>query len=396
MNKKHFFLSIFLIIVFLFSSAGLCFAEEDLLSGLNDLDLSDFTIGKIFVPAQSDYASDYLALQLLALSCGTTDAVTEQLFQSAGIEILEQTHYDRTADNVSDTCAFTIGEGEVLQNLMFSKKAIFVSIRGSVREDLYSDFDFCPSHNDKTLFSENFLFCAEDVFLSLKKYLDPEEDPIIIICGYGRGAGCANLLGVLVNEYVSPDRVYVYTYACPATIREDSGLPAYENIFNYINPCDLFTKMPFSQWGFVRAGIDVILEEKDPELAEQEDSYTETWSRIAPTVRSYYEDKHSLTDPGLDEDGLSLFEITLLIYYMLLSLDPDDISLDSDGISLPEQFSEYLGSETGFLSEDSDLYPISGFISDLTGQDQEQSYTMILQHLPNIYLQLIEERLMTE
>ncbi|MBR3401092.1 MAG: lipase family protein [Parasporobacterium sp.] len=355
-------------------------------------DVSEISIGQLLVPEPSSLRSDYLALQLLALNCGYTAEDTRTLYSSAGLNVLSQSHYDKDDTDPSHTCAFTIGEGIVRQNLLFTKKAIVVTIRGTASGEWYSNFDFCPSHSDDAVFSENFLFCAEDVFLTLKDYLDREDDPLVLITGYSRGAACADLLGLLTNEYLGPDRVHVYAFACPAVVKKDADLPSCPNIFNYVNPCDMVPRLPLSQWGFGRIGQDILLKCADENLRDTLDRYSETLYQAAPSIHSYYNDRHSLTGPGLSENGITSFESMLMLCRHLISASPDllsdnkDIDMDTDA-DLSAAFDAL---------ENSDLYPLAQIGNEMSSDGFVLGRTILHQHLPDIYAELIRILLLEE
>ena len=390
---KKSFLTIIVILLLSITNTALfcCFpagaAPSDLLP-----DVSEISIGQLLVPEPSSLRSDYLALQLLALNCGYTAEDTQTLYRAAGLNVLSQSHYDKEETDPSHTCAFTIGEGIVRQNVLFTKKALVVTIRGTASGEWYSNFDFCPSHSDEAVFAENFLFCAEDVFLTLKDYLDKEEDPMVLITGYSRGAACAALLGLLTNEYLGPDRVHIYAFACPAVVRRDAEFPACSNIFNYINPCDMVPRLPLSQWGFVRIGQDIVLKCADENLKETLDRYSETLYKAAPSIRSYYNDRHSLTDSGLSEDGITSFESMLILCRYLVPAAPDLLSDTADAGNNPgDDLSAVFDA-----MENSDLYPLAQIGNELSSDRFVLGKTILHQHLPDIYAELIRILLLEE
>lgn len=96
------------------------------------------------------------------------------------------------------------------------------------------------------------------------------------ITGYSRGAAIANVATALLDraiyenkleEYlgkikceISHDDIYAYTMATPQGASVDQNpsprSEIYNNIFNLINPNDIVTQIPLSQWGFTRYGVD--------------------------------------------------------------------------------------------------------------------------------------------
>ena len=372
--------------------------EEFTISDLHDLDMeellsqipfSDITIGPLLVPADSSRRSDLLALQLLGLCSGHTKDNTRLLFDSAGLEILDQVHYDKDRNDSSHTSAFTIGAGSVLRGFAV-KKALVIAVRGTDGGEWYSNFDIVPSRKEEALFAENFLLCAEEIFLELMPWLeqeteDPEDPPLIIICGHSRGAACANLLGLLINAYQSPEQVYVYTFASPATIRRDTPIDADENIFNYINPCDIVPEVPFCSWNFTRAGTDILLSVKDPKLQEVITEDLEQLISMAPSVTDYYHSRLSLTSEGIDpETGLTPYEGMLLLV---------NEALDDTNTGLKDAQDLF---STDTISEDSPWRPMIRILEDLKDDDGALAVRLLNQHLPTTYLKLINELLTGE
>ncbi|MBQ9030417.1 MAG: hypothetical protein IJ106_03030 [Parasporobacterium sp.] len=376
-------------------------------------DLSDFLEIPLMLPGSSEERSDLLAIQMLFLCSGHTKEKTARIFDAFGYEILDQVHYEKDSSDPAHNCAFTIGRGTALRKGSIVQDVLLVSVRGTQGGEWYSNFDFCPYRREDSLFAENFLFCAEDVFLTLKEYLDPDSSQAVLICGYSRGAACANLLGMLVNEYLGPQSVYTYTFATPATIRQPEGgavpenpFPECPNIFNHINPCDLIPELPASGWGFGRIGIDIILPLEDPELASLVQNYTDTICSISPSVTSYYEDRHSLTSSGTDSNGVTSFEMMLLLCDLLTGLSMEDRSENSlsgdpgtfdfetllDPVNLndfPDQPDSGTLIDSGILSENSDLYPLAEIWNELSENHYEQGAALLRQHFPNIYLGLL-------
>ena len=216
-------------------------------------------------------------------------------------------------------------------------------------------------------------------------FIDKEdENQLIILCGHSRGAACANLLGVLLNEYIDPSRVYSYTYACPATIRSGSFSAADQNIFNFINPADLIPMTPFAQWGFKRAGTDIILSGYDSEAASDAGRYAGIMASLAPTISSYYNDRHALDRAGLSDSGITSFEIMLYICTALIDLT-ETVSKGSSDTMDHKNISDL----EKIISEDSDLYALLDIYKELAADNYQKGIDLLSQHLPTTYLQLL-------
>lgn len=361
---------------------------------LSELDLdaySDITIGIPLIPGNSSDRSEVLALQMLGLSSGFTAQNFTDLFQSAGFEVLDQVHFDKDLRDPAHTCAFTIGKGNVMKGLI-PKKALLISIRGTNGGEWFSNFDFCSSHNENALFAENFLFAAQDAFQTLKPYIDAEAPSVILICGHSRGAACANLLGMLVDEYLGPEKVYVYTFATPGTIRktlqQDPGTSEYSNIFNYLNPCDMVPQLPLPGWDFVRVGTDILLPVKEESLQDTIGRYTGIMYDLAPTITSYYNDRHSLTAAGTDDNGITSFELMLMVCDKLIDFSDSLLEGNMDEYN---QLSDSDDLISEIISDESDLKPMAEMFREISENDFELGLEILMQHLPNVYAELISD-----
>ena len=383
MKQIKIFLSTLLITLISFSLLipGTVFA--DALSDALSMDVSNINIGTILVPANPETESDTLAMQLLGLSSGYTAESSSYVFQTAGLDVLEQVNYEKDDNDSSHTCAFTIGKGTVYAGLS-PKEALVISIRGTYAAEWYSNFDFSPSHTDDSPFADNFLFCAEDAFLTLQKYMEEYPDALILICGHSRGGACANLLGLLVNSYTDSQKVYTYTFAAPCTVKSTTALPDYPNIFNFLNPCDLVPNLPLKNWGFVRAGTDIYLQNEDA-ISAVVSSFITTLSDLAPSIDSYYNEQHSIIHNDSMEISISSFELMLMFSKWLTAMTVE--SSDSAGADDIES----MISEEDFktMISDSDFEPLAKLLEELSANDYELGKLLLMQHLPATYLELL-------
>lgn len=95
----------------------------------------------------------------------------------------------------------------------------------------------------------------------------------VVVTGHSRGAAVANILGAWFDEGlppftgVSPENVFVYTFATPnSVIRPDRiacKMALYGNIFNVINPEDIVPLVPIAKWNACRYGSDLFLKNYD-------------------------------------------------------------------------------------------------------------------------------------
>jgi len=374
------------ILLLILSSPALADSRDTLLeklseTGMPDTSAAEIYIGPLMVPQNSGNYSDILSLRLAVMSSVQTPEDTASLFERTGFSVLAQENYDKEPDDPSHTCAYTIGKGKVLKGLAF-RDALLVSIRGTAAGEWYSNFDFCPSRKDDVLISENFLFAACDVFTHLKEFIDRNNDQLILICGHSRGGACANLLGLLVNEYTDPSLTYVYTYASANTIMPGAVSSYTGNIFNIINPSDIIPMLPFSSWGFGRAGTDIVLNNEAPDLTDIEAEYIRILSDISPDISSYYNDRHALDSSGISEYGITSYEAMLILSTQLT--DPED----NDTASRESPYSKLSES----VSESSDLRGLLNIADDLSENDYKLGIDILMQHMPAVYLKLLQEK----
>ncbi len=318
------------------------------------------------LPQSSLVYSPPLARACLALASGYTAADQRRLAEEAGFTVTAQRHFDKDPSDPAHTCAYTVG---VYHENGSGEEIWLVLIRGTAGSEWHSNFDVSPLRREDSPFAENFLFCAEDVFLDLLSLIGTQASPRILICGHSRGAACANILGVLLNAVYGPERVYAYTSATPATVKA-SAAPGLEdrNIFNLINPQDLVPRLPPEAWGYVRFGTDIL-----PPGPGDASSIAEEMSaaiiKTAPTVGDYYSVRHSLTRGGTDPAGMTAFDLMLVFSDLLAGLTSADAGIPA-------------GSGAELLSPDSDFAPLIALL------DEKSAAALLTQHLPDTYMAL--------
>lgn len=330
MNKFKKIIILFLIILVGFNVYGCKENKEE------SVDKKPLEYSSELFPTDSSKFSSALAKLSLNYLSGTTSEETKIILENNGFEILKQKNYDKAVDDPSHTTSFSIGKKNIIQNKE-SKELILVTLSTSLDNDWFSNFDFAPSHNDSTVFSENFLYCAMDVFSELEPFI--KNDSLILVTGYSRGGACANLLGMLLNETYAGTNIYVYTFASPGTVRNYNML--YYNIFNIINESDIVKDLPFTNLGYSRLGYDIVLKNKS--MIQINEELLSVLTPLCPSISSYYGDRHSLTSAGLNDNGLTMYEIAVIL---ISSINSSDNGLQ-DALSL-----------ITILSEESDLFPL--------------------------------------
>ena len=346
-------------------------------------------VGTPLLPDSSSEYSQLLAMQCLLLCAGHTEENSRSLFETAGFDVLKQQNFDKDEEDASHTCAWTLAKREL--TYQGETRTLFaIAVRGTNGGEWYSNFDFAPSHDDNTMFAENFLACAQEVLAGVQEELQSAEDPLILVCGHSRGAACANLIGLLLDETVGDSEgIFVYTFATPTTIRGNARYKTYPNIFNHINPCDMVPLVPLSGWGYGRAGKDIILP-ADPVQAAKLSAGFEMLLGIAPSISSYYNDRHSLTEPGLSEMGMTTFDVMNLLTQSFLLSDNGLLSGNTGGDTGADASAEAPQMDmSSMISPQSDLAPLFGILAKGMENGGVETMKLLMQHMPGTYFTLL-------
>ena len=344
-------------------------------------------VGAPLLPDSSSEYSQFLAMQSLLLCSGHSAENTRSSFETAGFTVLKQQNFDKDDADASHTCAWTLAKRELTYR--GETRTLFaIAVRGTNAGEWYSNFDFAPSHDDNTMFAENFLACAQEVLQGVQEELQSAEDPLILVCGHSRGAACANLIGLLLDETVgSSEGIFVYTFATPTTIRGNARYKSYPNIFNHINPCDLVPLVPLTGWGYGRAGTDILLP-GDPVQAAKLSAGFDTLLQLAPGISSYYSDRHSLTGPGLSEMGMTTFDVMKLLTGSFLLGDNGMLGGNPGGAADGGMAGGMAGGGMA-VSPESDLFPLFAILGKGMENGGAETMKLLMQHMPATYFTLL-------
>ena len=326
----------------------------------------------IHLPASSSEYRVSLAVKAQALCAAQNRDSTRRALEAAGFTVLKQVNYDKPDADTGHTCAWTLGKKQV-QRGGESRVLLLVTVRGTNAGEWYSNFDFAPSRDEDTCYAENFLACAEDVLSGLRDTLEAEEAPLLLLCGHSRGAACANLLGLLLDEELGSEDIYCYTFATPTTVRGEVLERNYPNIFNLLNPCDLVTLLPPPSLGFGRAGRDIVLP-NDQAAAEALAAGIENLSSLIPGIDAYYTLRHSLTGPGLSDEGMTAYEF--LCAAAAAFSGAGGVSLFTEGAPMT-------------VAPDSDFAPLLGLLAGSGEAGSTQALNVAMQHMPITYMALM-------
>ena len=326
----------------------------------------------IRLPARSSEYSVSLAVKAQALCAAQGRDSTRQALEAAGFTVLKQVNYDKSDADTSHTCAWTLGKKQIERGGE-TRTLLLVTVRGTNAGEWYSNFDFAPSRDENTCYAENFLACAEDVLAGLREPMEAEDAPLLLLCGHSRGAACANLLGLLLDEERGSEDIYCYTFATPTTVRGEVLERSYPNIFNLLNPCDLVTMLPPPCLGFGRAGRDVVLP-NDQAAAEALAGAVDNLGILIPGIDAYYTLRHSLTGPGLSDEGMTAYEF--LCAAAAAFSGAGGVSLFTEGAPLT-------------VAPDSDFAPLLGLLAGSGEAGSSQALNVAIQHMPITYMALM-------
>jgi hypothetical protein len=213
--------------------------------------------------------------------------------------------------------------------------------------------------------------------------LAADPDALILVTGHSRGAAAANLLGMTLDDMYGQEGIFVYTFATPNTYRGDQTEIAgkYSNIFNFINPADVVTEVPLKSMGYSHVGIDIVLP-CEAETVTRIATEMEVLHEVSPTIEAYYTVRHSLTGPGLSENGYTAYEIMQALASSLTGIRSDI----NGGINMQDVYDIIDSAPDG---KKSDFAPLADLVSKLIGRDGSYGVGIFMQHLPTTYAQLI-------
>ena len=252
----------------------------------------------------------------------------EGVLKLDGFEKKGEYNYARTPSDRRHIAAYTLYD----KPLEDGGTAVIIAVRGTGEGEWPLNLELMPSGNYDLDYAENFFLAADDILTTHADYLDALESPQFLLTGHSRGAAVANILGAKLSDRFGAENVFAYTFATPRTVRGD--YPAYDNIFNVINPTDIVTYLPFPQWGFERYGVDLVLpvDEADEALIDQakaayaarSDQYgpfsvpeggsaatlavVDSMVSLVPELSEDFTVRHALAHPGPaeeDEDGMT-------------------------------------------------------------------------------------------
>ncbi len=339
-------------------------------------------VESIDLPASTSELSLTLAKEALTLCSGGTKVGQAGVLMNSGFEVLLQSGYDKAADDISHTCAFSVGRKDIEYNGT-SRELLVIAIRGTSGSEWFSNFDYADSRSDNSDFAENFLQAAQAINIKLIPVLTAHPDALIMVCGHSRGAAAANLLGMTLDDLYGSERIFVYTFATPNTYRgSDENAGKYTNIFNFINPADVVTEVPLKAMGYRHIGTDIVLP-CEPDAAQRVAEAMTVMAQMSPSIKAYYEDRYSLSGKDSTDNRYTAYEIMQALASSLTGLRSDI----NGGINMADIYSIMDASPT---SGDSAFAPLVELLSRIVGRDGSYGVKIFMQHMPATYTALID------
>lgn len=259
---------------------------------------------QLVLPAQNNVFSRDLALELFALDQCSLKEQTAASFSEYGFKVIAQDYYDLDLNDHSNTSGYTFGKGKVIVGNT-EKDAYLLQIRPTSDHEWYSNVDIMRSDEQEQDYKKkdreaeisgigrfvNFEETAALILDTVSEYV--HKNDILIISGYSRGAGVANILcEEIVHDLRVKPKFYVYTFGCPyvysastASMKDtikSNYASDFKGVFNVLTPGDIFSNLPIYKdpATCLRYGTDVLLGDKD--------AYSDDVAALSDLLKNFY------------------------------------------------------------------------------------------------------------
>lgn len=216
-----------------------------------------------FTQDSAAYRHD-LAVASMALSgaayLGGVGTGIQAALTDLGFTGVQAYNYHPSAENSGRTAAYVFARKKVPAAAGGSVWLTAIVIRGTGEYMEWASNLNMGSGTDH----EGFAKARDELLENLEKYftdagITGEERKTVryLVTGHSRGGAVANLTAASLTAG-GREGVYAYTFAAPA-VSFQSAREGYENIFNIVSREDLVTRVPLSDWGCGRYGVDLHL-----------------------------------------------------------------------------------------------------------------------------------------
>ena len=203
------------------------------------------------------------------------EACPEAAAAEMGFEDFRAYNYDISLNDTSDYAAYSFAH----RRLSEGSELIMIVVRCAEYGCGFSSNFRVGTEDIHQGFGTPAIEMAEALTAYIAEYL-PGERVKLWTTGYSRAAAVANVAGKLFDDMAvngelncSPEDIFTYTFATPATVREGTegqGTELYENIYNIISYQDIVPEVPIGAWGYTRFGITRMFGKIDEELTDEE------------------------------------------------------------------------------------------------------------------------------
>ena len=205
---------------------------------------------EFFSHSATEFNDDLKMLSFASAMVTLSEDMSKSFFETMFFDNVECFGYDQVT---TDSIGYTLAHKEI-----DNYHLIGINVRGlNYGAEWCNNFTLGESGNHV-----GFTNSANEIYAAISNYISSYEDASfkMWITGYSRGGGVANVLADQImyeNSFgLDQNKLYVYTFEAPAGIAAENKV-AYPNVFNMINSQDLVPEIPPRQYGLVRCGIDV-------------------------------------------------------------------------------------------------------------------------------------------
>ncbi|MBQ1917389.1 MAG: lipase family protein [Lachnospiraceae bacterium] len=234
-------------------SVGACQASAESPKKTVDFSYPDGAFDHEEMNASVVYSDDFFSKKatkrndsLALLSVGAADAVYNKddirdFLKTCGFT----NKRDSVTDENSDDLSFNFGKKKIGK-----KTVVAVILQGTASNDEWkSNLRLGDSLLDLPTVHAGFNATEKAVHKKLNTFLKTNKlkkgSVAFWVTGHSRGAAVANIMAKRLSDTYGKSNVYAYTFASPKVVKVSTKTTnKYSNIFNYVNPDDVVTRIP--------------------------------------------------------------------------------------------------------------------------------------------------------
>lgn len=234
-------------------SVGACQASAESPKKTVDFSYPDGAFDHEEMNASVVYSDDFFSKKatkrndsLALLSVGAADAVYNKDDITDFLKTCGFTNKrDSVTDENSDDLSFNFGKKKIGK-----KTVVAVILQGTASSDEWkSNLRLGDSLLDLPTVHAGFNATEKAVHKKLNTFLKTNKlkkgSVAFWVTGHSRGAAVANIMAKRLSDTYGKSNVYAYTFASPKVVKVSTKTTnKYSNIFNYVNPDDVVTRIP--------------------------------------------------------------------------------------------------------------------------------------------------------